>query len=121
LVSTGRSADLIPLPKKGDKLRDLIKPRPKPVPGAPEQTKRAEDNSPNEKVHDEVNSGLETSEMIDSDPSAFRVSWIRWDSGFRGSGVEIGDEITAVNGRKVEKPASVEEMQRILPQSIGQY
>ena len=37
----------------------------------------------------EVKSGLQTAATLDSEPPGFRVTWIRWDSGFRGTGLRI--------------------------------
>ena len=48
---------------------------------------------PREVVFDNLRSGLTTDTMLDSDPPALRVSWIAWDSGFRGSGLQVGDQI----------------------------
>lgn len=47
----------------------------------------------------EVTSGLATQAVLDGHtPRGLRVTWIYWDSGLRGSGLQVGDLITAVNG-----------------------
>jgi hypothetical protein len=59
--------------------------------------------------------GIITYPLLDQPTPAFRVSWIPWDSGFRGSGLMVRDEIVAVNGVPIEKQASASWT------SIGQY
>jgi hypothetical protein len=73
------------------------------------------------RADDDLNSGVLTAEALDERPPAFRVSWIKWDSAFRQGGLQIGDRIVAVDGRRVEKPAQLEELQKMLPKAIGQY
>ena len=75
-------------------------------------------NAAQEIVGAELGSGLQTTPMLDANPPCLRVSWIRWDSGFRGSGLRIGDRIVAVNGVPVTKPSTLQETQRALPKSI---
>jgi hypothetical protein len=70
---------------------------------------------------DELTSGLETTPQLDAHPPSMRVRWMRWDSGFRGSGIRPGDAIVAVNGKRVERPATLEDTQKILPTLVGQY
>lgn len=72
-------------------------------------------------VHEELRTGLSATSMLDGDPPALRVSWISWDSGFRGSGLRIGDRITAVDGQVITRPADIREVQRNLPLMIGQW
>lgn len=51
----------------------------------------------------EVTSGLVTQAVLDGHtPRGLRVTWIHWDSGFRGRGLQISDLITAVNGIGLE-------------------
>jgi hypothetical protein len=69
---------------------------------------------------DSLCSGLITYPLLDQLVPALRVSWIPWDSGFRGSGLRVGDEIVAVNGISVTKPAA-NEIERIISTSVGQY
>ena len=38
---------------------------------------------------DAVTTRLVTSPMLSEDPPCFRVSWIVWDSGFRGTGLAL--------------------------------
>lgn len=45
-----------------------------------------------------VRTGLRTTVEASGQPPALRVSWIEWDSGFRGSGLKVGDRIVAVEG-----------------------
>lgn len=59
--------------------------------------------------------------MLDEQPPAFRVSWIKWDSAFRSAGLRVGDHIVAVNGKPVAKPANPDDVSKMLPSSIGQY
>ena len=76
---------------------------------------------PLERVLDGLESGLTTSPLLEQDPPALRVRWIAWDSGFRGTGLLVGDEILAVGGEPVPRPMSAEETRRIKPRLIGQY
>ncbi len=78
-------------------------------------------NAAQEIVGTEIGSGLQTTPMLDAAPPCFRVSWIRWDSGFRGSGLRIGDRIVAVNGVAITKPPTLPEVQRAVPKAVGQY
>jgi hypothetical protein len=43
-----------------------------------------------------LTTGLRTEEQTERGPYGFRVSWINWDSGFRHSGLRIGDLILGV-------------------------
>ena len=70
---------------------------------------------------DELTSGLETMPQLDAHPPSMRVRWVKWDSGFRGSGIRPGDAIVAVNGKRVERPATLEDTQKMLPTLVGQY
>ena len=65
-------------------------------------------------------SRLVTYPLLDQNPAAFRVTRIHWDSGFRGSGLQVGDEIVAVNGVAIERPEKLEDQQRMLSNSVGQ-
>lgn len=67
----------------------------------------------------DIRTGIETAAMLGSDPPGFRVTWIRWDSGFRGTDLRIGDRIVAINGERYVKPTKREELQRLLPKAIG--
>src|SRR5438445_7549763 len=73
------------------------------------------------RADDDLVTGILTADELDQSPPAFRVSWIKWDSAFRQAGLQIGDRIVAVDGKKIEKPAQLEELQRMLPKAIGQY
>ncbi len=50
-------------------------------------------------------------------PPAFRVSWIEWDSGFRGTGLRVGDRIVAINDQPVVRPTGG----KVPAGSIGQF
>ena len=47
----------------------------------------------------EVSTGLLTTPMLEATPPARRVTGIGWFSGFRGSGLQIGDQIVAAEGQ----------------------
>lgn len=68
-----------------------------------------------------LGSRIVTYPQLDRNPAAFRVTWIHWDSAFRAAGLRAGDEIIAVNDEPVSKPELVEDLQRMLPMSVGQY
>ncbi|MDX1998306.1 MAG: hypothetical protein SF066_11355 [Thermoanaerobaculia bacterium] len=74
-----------------------------------------------EVVTDTLKSGVSTTDMLDSQPPALRVSWLRWDSGFRGTGLTIGDRIVAVDGVALAPFASQQEMQKHKPLLFGQF
>lgn len=61
-------------------------------------------------------SGLRTERIQDEEPRGLQVTWITWDSGFRGSGLLEGDIITAVDGR----PVAVED-EATSAREIGRY
>jgi hypothetical protein len=46
--------------------------------------------------------GVKTNEMLEAEPYGFRVFWIKWDSGFRSTGLRIGDRIVGLNGERFE-------------------
>jgi len=70
-------------------------------------------------VLDDVTTGIETADMLGADPAGFRVTWIRWDSGFRGTDLRIGDRIIAVDGTRYVKPAKLEDLQHMKPRVVG--
>ncbi len=72
-----------------------------------------------EVVLENLRSGLSTASMLDSDPPALRVSWIAWNSGFRGSGLQVGDQIVAVNGETITCPSELRELQRAIRELPG--
>jgi hypothetical protein len=47
--------------------------------------------------------GLKTRPQLEHEPCGYRVSWIKWDSGFRAS-LQVGDRIVAVDGVQVPCP-----------------
>jgi hypothetical protein len=76
-----------------------------------------------EVVFDNLRSGLSTDNMLEADPPAMRVTWIAWDSGFRGSGLEVADQIIAIDGAALARPAGMPELQRLireLPGGLGE-
>ena len=72
-------------------------------------------------VQDDLTTGLETTPQLDAHPSSLHVRWVKWDSGFRASGIKPGDAIVAVNGHAVANRATPEQLQKILPTLVGQY
>jgi hypothetical protein len=68
---------------------------------------------------DQLSAGLVVSDELEASPPAYRVRWIKWDSGFRGSGLEVGDRILAVNGKRLEVPPTRKERQQIHDRAIG--
>ncbi|HEV8595043.1 MAG TPA: hypothetical protein VGR51_05890 [Thermoplasmata archaeon] len=53
-------------------------------------------------------SGVVTREEAESDPYGFRVTWIRWHSGFRGSGLQVGDRVLGLEGARYDRAAGRE-------------
>ena len=70
---------------------------------------------------DSLSTGLETTPMMDQPIPALRVSWIKWDSGLRGTQLAVGDRIIAVNGTRLTRPADAPSQQRLVPRLLGQY
>jgi hypothetical protein len=70
-------------------------------------------------VFDNLRSGLSTRSMLESHPAALRVTWIAWDSGFRGSGLQVGDQIVAVEGVALMTPADTPTLQRMIRELPG--
>lgn len=73
-----------------------------------------------EQVSEDLSTGLKATEEPDAKPFGHRVVWIAWDSGFRGSGLEIGDRILAVDGEPLD-PASLEIKRSQYVGSSGEY
>ncbi|MCX7362453.1 MAG: hypothetical protein NTV97_11400 [Alphaproteobacteria bacterium] len=67
----------------------------------------------------DVSTGLGITAMLDATPPALRVTSIGWFSGFRDSGLKVGDQIVAVDGVPVTKPANAQEAQRTSYKLIG--
>lgn len=68
-------------------------------------------------MNDELQSGIETDALLEHDPPGFRVEWVHWDSGFRRSGLALGDLVVGVEGRSLDailKPG-------LLSKGVGQY
>jgi len=53
-------------------------------------------------THDELSKPSDTirSGLVTTKPYGFRVSWIRWDSEFRGTKLHIGDRIIGLDGTR---------------------
>jgi hypothetical protein len=69
----------------------------------------------------DVTSGLSTAPQLDGTPPHLRITWIAWDSPFRGTGLAVGDRIVGINGVAVQRPADEAEAQRLIPTLPGQY
>lgn len=74
-----------------------------------------------EVVRDELKSGIKTDKRLDAEPPYLGVAWIAWDSGFRGSGLRVGDRIVAIDGERFVPPAIQVEMQAVMHAWVGQY
>jgi len=61
-----------------------------------------------ENVLDSIVSGVTTTEEIEAEPYGFRVTWIRWDSGFRDSGLRMGDRVVPCNSVHYERERRTE-------------
>jgi hypothetical protein len=70
---------------------------------------------------DTLSAGLVTAYLVDGPMPALQVTWIGWNSSFRGSGLQVADQILAVSGQKIVQPADPVELQRIVPRLVGQY
>jgi hypothetical protein len=64
----------------------------------------------------DIHSGLRTTYRAGIKPAALHVDWIAWDSGFRGTGLLVGDDIVAIEGEPV--PAALDPAQ--LSGAVGQ-
>src|SRR5213592_4825109 len=53
-------------------------------------------------------SGVVTREEAESNPYGFRVTWIRWHSGFRDSALRIGDRVIGLAGVRYDRAAGRE-------------
>lgn len=51
-----------------------------------------------EELLDTIQTGLRTTLRLNANPPSLRVDWIDWDSGFRNSGLLVGDDIIAIGG-----------------------
>ena len=70
-------------------------------------------------VFDTLRSGLSTRSMLEGRTPALRVSWIAWNSGFRDSGLRAGDQIIAVDGIALVRPADTPALQRAIRELPG--
>ncbi len=72
---------------------------------------------------DSLGSGLVTTPMLDGEQPALRVSWVRWHSTFRETGLQVGDEVIAINGEPMSKLAATEADRKRIFQGagLGQY
>ncbi len=64
-----------------------------------------------------LTSGLVTTEMLDAEPYSFRVTWNNWDSGFRDTGLQIGDRVLGVNDVRYDR----HERDRWLSYAVGVF
>lgn len=69
----------------------------------------------------DLTSGLTTLLQLDEATPHLRVSWIAWDSPFRGSGLRVSDRIIGIHGQPVTRPADLQALQRLSPTLPGQY
>lgn len=60
-------------------------------------------------LSDDLKSGLNITLVDEAGELYARVSWIRWDSGFRDSGLRVEDRIVAVQGAALALPADPKE------------
>ena len=67
----------------------------------------------------DVTCRLVTREMLDADPPAMRVTAIAWDSGFRDTGLQVGDQIIAVNRTPITRPDTPAQRAQRLQHGIG--
>ena len=63
-----------------------------------------------------LRSGLKTTLFLDDDRPCLIVRSIAWDSGFRASGLKVGDGIVAIDGVSVREPSNSE-----LERTVGQW
>ena len=59
-----------------------------------------------EELLERIQTGLRTTLRLDAHPPSLRVDWINWDSGFRGSGLQVGDDIIAIGGASLGADAA---------------
>ncbi len=48
--------------------------------------------------------GLSTQAVYERAPCGYRVTWIKWDSGFRATDLRVGDRIVGTNGTRFQCP-----------------
>lgn len=70
-------------------------------------------------MNDNVTAQLVVTDELDASPPGYRVRWIAWDSGFRGTGLQLGDRIIAVDGVRLALPADRRARQQVVDRSIG--
>lgn len=70
-----------------------------------------------EQVLDSVLSGIAATEQLDGDPYGYRINWIHWWSGFRGTDLRPGDLIVGVEGTPYDRNHRSSEG----PKAIGGY
>lgn len=70
----------------------------------------------------DLTSGLSTLAQLDAPVPHLRISWMAWDSPFRGTGLHVGDQIMAVNGQPIVSASiTLAEQTKLTPTLIGQY
>lgn len=70
-------------------------------------------------MHGNVTAQIVVTDDLEASPPGYRVRWIAWDSGFRGSDLRPGDRIIAVDGKRLVFPDDRRERQRVVDRSIG--
>lgn len=70
-------------------------------------------------LSDDLKSGLNITLIDEAGELYARVSWIRWDSGFRDSGLRVEDRIIGVNGTPLTLPADPKERRIARDRVIG--
>jgi hypothetical protein len=75
----------------------------------------------NETLTETLTSGLTTECLSERESLRLRVTWIAWDSGFRNTGLRVGDEIIAIQGEALMPFADSQEAQKKRGALIGQY
>ncbi len=72
-------------------------------------------------VQDEVSTRIGTRPLLDESEPCLLVETLEWDSGFRGSGLQVGDRIVAMNGVAVAQLAREAAEQKNPSLLVGQY
>lgn len=70
---------------------------------------------------DELTSGLATLAELNARPPCLRVTWIAWDSPFRGRGLLVGDRVVAVNEVSLSTSTDPAQARRNESELVGGY
>jgi hypothetical protein len=77
-------------------------------------------NGPLEKIiSDDLKSGLKITLVDEPGDLYARVSWVHWDSGFRDSGLEVGDRLIELDGKPLSLPDDPRERRKARDLMIG--